>query len=156
MKDYEKLVYKHFISSSSAEIDNGSIDHAKVVVEYLFRLAGKKGLSVKIVTDCLEKEFYDAFAGPIKEILNTNKVSIISLNEPEEGSFKEIVSSSGNGSIKIANEEYEALPNFILIGDSAYRLETNHLFKKAKASFNRKHKGQFLNSIFHDIETTLA
>jgi hypothetical protein len=60
------------------------------------------------------------------------------------------IEKSANGTIKIISKDDKvtSLPHFILVGDCAYRLETDDRLKLATASFNRPSIGQFLSDIF--------
>jgi len=158
MDDFRKLVKKHYRQNSSESISNGSIEHAKVLAKYLFRFANEENKEVRITTGSLEKDFYENFTEIIQKILHNNKVLIISENTCDTSTFKEAVTASKNGSIQVfkpeKNAQIQSLPHFILVGDSAYRLETNDKLKIATASFNRPSVGEFLKSIFQAIYKT--
>ena len=156
MKDYEKKVKKHYDSMSSSEIDNGSIEHAKIVVKYLFKMAEEKKLDVKIATGCLDGAFYSNFTESAKNILKNNKISIISHDEPDESIFKTLISESENASLLTAGNKVMSLPHFILVGDKAYRIEEDNMLMTARASFNRESIGSFLASFFGDIKKAVA
>jgi hypothetical protein len=147
MNDFEKLVKKYYDNNSDEQISNGSMKHAKILVKYLFLYAKKTGKDVKIITGTLEKDFYNLFTESIKDILNNNKVSIISENACEDSVFKQTVLNSSNGSI--AENNTNSLPHFILVGNATYRLETDDNLKLATASFNRPNIGKFLLDIFN-------
>ncbi|MBA5249834.1 MAG: hypothetical protein FE834_09975 [Gammaproteobacteria bacterium] len=153
MDDFKKLVETHYKRNSSETISNGSVKHAKVLVEYLFRLAEEKGKNVSIVTGSLEKSFYETFTEAIEKILKNNTVSIISENAWDDSSFASAIKKSEKGFIKIfkPNEEIQSPPHFILVGNSAYRLETDDKLKIATASFNRPAIGEFLELIFKEL-----
>lgn len=154
MNEFEKIVKKHYENLIPGEIDNGSIEHAKVLVKYLFKLAESKNVQdVKIVTGCLDNNFYSGFVDSAKKILKHSKISIISHNDCEEGEFKKVVNDSDKGEIYIVDDNVKSLPHFILIGDSAYRFENDDILKTAKASFNGESIAQFLNLLFDDIKT---
>lgn len=158
MDDFRKLVEKYYKQNSSESISNGSIEHAKVLAKYLFRVALDKNEEVRITTGSLEKDFYENFTDIIKKILIKKKVSIISENTCANSTFQEAIEESENGSIQVfkpkKNAQIQSLPHFILVGDGAYRLETNDKLKIATASFNRPSVGEFLKSIFQAIEKT--
>jgi hypothetical protein len=149
MNDFEKLVKKYYEDNSNEQISNGSMDHAKILVRYLFLRAKSKGEDVKIITGTLEKDFYNLFTPSIKDILNNNKVSIISENTCVDSAFKQAILNSSNGSIR--ENSTVSLPHFILVGDGAYRLETDDNLKLATASFNRPNIGKFLLDIFNSV-----
>lgn len=153
MSDFEKLVKKHYEKNSNEQISNGSMDHAKILAQYLFICAKEKRRDIKIITGTLEKNFYEIFAEPIQDVLKNNTVSIISEKPCENSSFKSAVENSNNGSIKVIkqSDNTTSLPHFILIGDSAYRLETDDNLKLATASFNRPNVGKFLLKIFNRV-----
>lgn len=153
MKDFEDIVKKHYPNSSET-ISNGSLEHAKILAKYLFLYAKEKGQDVRIITGVLDKDFYRIFSTTIKEILINNKVSIISENNYCESEFSNAVNNSDNGSIKVISkhDKIESLPHFILVGDCAYRLETDDNLKLAIASFNRPGVGKFLLDIFNRIQ----
>lgn len=147
MNDFEKLVKKYYDNNSNEQISNGSMEHAKILVGYLFLYAKEKSKNVKIITGTLEKDFYNLFTPSIKDILNNNKVSIISENTCVDSDFKRAIEDSSNGSIIENNKN--SLPHFILVGNAAYRLETDDNIKLAIASFNRPNIGKFLLEIFN-------
>jgi hypothetical protein len=156
MDTYEKLIKKHYESLSSEELDNGSIEHAKILVKYLFELALAKQKDVKIISGCLNGAFYNTFADYAKNILNNgNSISLISIKKPEAGSFKNTLEHSDNASIVVADSKVDSLPHFILVGDSAYRFENDDILCTAKASFNKPSMGKFLNFLFDDIHKRL-
>lgn len=153
MKDFEDIVKKHYPNSSES-ISNGSLEHAKILAKYLFRYAKEKNQDIRIITGVLEKDFYELFSTIIKEILINNKVSIISEKNYQESKFIDEINNSKNGNIKVISESdnIESLPHFILVGDCAYRLETDDNLKLATASFNRPGVGMFLLDIFNRVK----
>ncbi|VVH62146.1 hypothetical protein BSPWISOX_2041 [uncultured Gammaproteobacteria bacterium] len=150
MHNFEDIVKRCYQKNSDEEISNGSIKHAKILADYLFRYAKEKNKDIKIVTGSLDGGFYNNFSDIVKEILTKNKVSIISEKPYEDSSFSQEIKKSANGTIKIIgkDDKVTSLPHFILIGDCAYRLETDDRLKLATASFNRPSIGQFLSDIF--------
>jgi hypothetical protein len=150
MHNFEDIVKRCYQKNSDEEISNGSIKHAKILADYLFRYAKEKNKDIKIVTGSLDGGFYNNFSDIVKEILTKNKVSIISEKPYEDSSFSQEIKKSANGTIKIISKDDKvtSLPHFILIGDCAYRLETDDRLKLATASFNRPSIGQFLSDIF--------
>lgn len=148
MKEYREIVEEYYNSNSSNEIDNGSIEHAKVVVEFLFKKAEEQKKDVKIVTGRLDGDFYSKFVASAKNILKNNTISIISHEECHDSEFKDAVMASDNGSLLVANTKFKSLPHFILIGNNAYRFENDDILKTAKASFNKKSFATFLDQLF--------
>lgn len=153
MRDFENTVKKHYPNSSES-ISNGSLEHAKILAKYLFRYAKENSQDIKIITGALEKDFYELFSTTINEILINNQVSIISENSYQKSKFADEINNSSNGSIKVIdkNDNIESLPHFILVGDCAYRLETDDNLKLATASFNRPGVGKFLLDIFNRVK----
>lgn len=159
MGDYDKLIQEHYKSLSSKEFENGSVEHAKILVKYLFKMALSKKLDMKMISGCLNGEFYDNFTESAKKLLaGGNRISLISVKSPDEGSFKDVLKSdnSGNASIIVADDKVDSLPHFILVGDSAYRFENSDILCTAQASFNKPSMGKFLNFLFEDIRKSLT
>ncbi len=153
MKDFENTVKKHYPNSNET-ISNGSLEHAKILAKYLFRYAKEKGQDIRIITGVLDKDFYELFSVTIKEILINNKVSIISEKQYQKSNFADEINSSKNGNIRVIakSDKIKSLPHFILVGECAYRLETNDNLKLATASFNRPGVGNFLLDIFNRVK----
>jgi len=48
------------------------------------------------------------------------------------------------------------LPNFIVVGDNAYRYETNKDSIKAVANFNDPEMGKFISKLFTNIKVKIT
>lgn len=151
-KSFESRVERYYPNSDD-NISNGSIEHAKVLVAYLFRYAIEKGQDVRMVTGHLEKTFYELFTPLIENILKHNKVSIISERNYDSSSFSDAIISADKGEIKIIgeNNNIKHPPHFILVGEQSYRLETDDNLKLATASFNDPNIGKYLLGVFNRI-----
>ena len=89
-KEFQNIVMRHY-PNSNEHISNGSIENAKVLVNYLFHYSLEKKQDVKIITGSLKEELYSPFTNLIKGILKKNKVKVISeTGYKTNGFFNEI------------------------------------------------------------------
>lgn len=154
--EFEKLVEKNYKGRTTERISNGSLEHAKILVKYLFRLAIEEKQDVKIMTGSLQADFYDNFSAEAKNLLNQgNRISVISLCQPKCGRFFDAVKENPRGSIAIAGEKMESIPHFVLVGNSAYRLETDDYRKSAIGVFNNTDVGSFLAEMFDETQNEI-
>ncbi len=155
MKDeFVNLVNECFKNESSQFIHNASKDHAQVLIEKLIDFAIKKKVDIKIVSGHLTNDFYNLFNEKIATALEAGcKVSVIVLRPLElaKNKFAETVRNHSRGSCKQIADGINA-PHFILIGDSAFRLEENHEEAKAIASFKNSHIGDILNNLYKKLD----
>ncbi|VVM20818.1 hypothetical protein BSPWISOXPB_8435 [uncultured Gammaproteobacteria bacterium] len=61
MHNFEDIVKRCYQKNSDEEISNGSIEHAKILADYLFRYAKEKNKDIKIVTGSLDGGFITIF-----------------------------------------------------------------------------------------------
>jgi hypothetical protein len=126
-------------------IENDSIENAAVLAENLLMFARDNKQDVRIISGSLDERVYGNLALLAGEVLRTNKIDIIVEKLPGDHSLIQVVKDHPNGSVR---EIPDAGPHFILIGDSAYRLEVNHKLAKAVANFNEPVNGTILRDLF--------
>ncbi len=129
----------------SFRIENDSIEYAAVLAENLLKFARDNKQDVRIISGSLDERVYGNLAKLAEEVLRTNKIEIIVEKLPVDHSLVEVVGKHKNGSVR---EIPDAGPHFILVGDSAYRLEVNHKLAKAVANFNEPVNGGILRDLF--------
>ncbi|OGP24444.1 MAG: hypothetical protein A2X93_02215 [Deltaproteobacteria bacterium GWC2_56_8] len=143
---------------SSRFIYNADIEHAKVAVEALFNVAIEDEKDVYIVSDTLRKDFYSdpRLVAKVKTLLNNqHNVEIIVL-DPEADLTKHVFAkvvreNEKYGKIFLGDQKHSA-PHFTLVGDSAFRLETDHNQTKATICFNNKSIGSCLLAEFNRLK----
>ena len=86
---------------------------------------------------------------------NGNIISIISKDKCDSGDFFNTVSGSRKSNIIFVEDKMKSIPHFILVGDSAYRLEKDDVSKTAIGVFNNQGVGSFLDSLFNDVKSNL-
>lgn len=156
---FVELVKDCYEKKRSRIIHNASIEHAKVLFQYLFTAATDGRKEVEIVSANLNKEFYGALVTDAQGALDKGcKVSLIVL-DPEtdisDNLFANTVNNHTMGKVWKSQELLKA-PHFILVGDNQFRLETDHAQTKAMASFNNKEVGSFLKECFGELQNTIA
>ncbi len=129
----------------SFRIENDSIEYAAVLAENLLKFARDNKQDVRIISGSLDERVYGNLASLAEEVLRTNRLDIIVENIPANSSLIKAVKDHDNGSVR---EIPDAGPHFILVGDSAYRLEVNHKLAKAVANFNEPVNGSILRDLF--------
>ena len=156
-KAYENKVEQARKTESDEILENLSITHAYVVVHNLFQMAAEKGLDVKIVSGTLNAECYNEELTKLaRKILdNGNNIEVLYTLQPKdsEGNLQKLDKSSPF--YKLISEKKcflkhadEDAKHFIIVGDQAFRVETNTHIMKAYLSFNSPIATKHLQSIF--------
>ncbi len=152
--DYKKWVGECYDKKLNQEIDNASRKHAFLLFEKLLDKAYRDGEDVKIISNQLFADFYENLIDKVQKIIdNGNKVEIIVEKEVENGNafyakFKQFIQNSSSN--------FDGLPNFIVVGDHAFRYETDKNSIKAIANFNDKKMGVFISNLFTNIKKQIA
>ncbi len=151
--DYSELVEKCYNDKLNQEIDNANREHALLLFSKLLDKADRDKEDVKIISQQLFANFYEKLIDRVQKVIdNGNNVEIIVETEVEKNNafydkFKHLVS--------IASANFAELPNFIVIGDHAYRYETSKDSIKAVANFNDPKMGQFIGELFTNIKAKI-
>ncbi|SMN00263.1 hypothetical protein SPONN_1527 [uncultured Candidatus Thioglobus sp.] len=153
--DYEKWVEECYTKSLNQEIHNASEKNALLLFERLFDKAIRDKQDVKIISNKLLARFYNQLVGRFEKITkNGNMIQVIVEQEIDDKNNNNFYQCSKN-SIKIASN-FEGLPNFIVVGDNAYRYETDKNNTKAIANFNDKSMGVFIVDLFDKINNDIV
>lgn len=154
---YNKPINEELEYYDDGEFENSSIAHAEIVVEFLFKLALETKQDIKILTGRLDGEFYNKFLTQATKVLQTNKISIVTLNGCDDSDFKTAIQDSPKGEITESSaNQFSKISHFLLVGDNAYRSEKHDLLKTAYVSFDNKFRGEFLSVMFDYIKSKLS
>ena len=153
MKDYSDAVAEARIERKSWLISNASVSHASELAHNLFQLAIDTRQDVRIVSGCLEAKFYNDLCEKAAQILESgNTIDIITegaCDATTKNGLSQMVAKSENGRLWTVDDgDTEPFFHFILVGSDAWRLETSHERKEAKANFNDPVIGAMLASQF--------
>lgn len=150
LENYRDSVKK--LRKLKLEISNPSIEHAGVLMEELLDYAIEEKMPIKLVSGCLKGDFYQSLISKFKKALDKDIHIDVLVECDEEKNIenKELLSllkDNANSSIT-AIPKSDKIINFLLIGNSAYRVETNKEYKTAKGHFDNKIVGGFLEIEF--------
>ncbi len=152
--NYEEWVSECYDKRLNQEIDNANRDHAFFLFQKLLDKAFRDKEDVRIISNQLIASFYEKLIDKIDKVINNgNKVEIIVKTEVEKDNafyakFKQYISQ--------AYSDFDELPNFIVVGDHAYRHETDSDSTKAIANFNDPEMGEFIKNLFTNIKAKLS
>ncbi len=111
--------------------------------------------NIKIISNKLSARFYNQLTNKIKPVLkNKNTVEVIvesSIDDESNNNFYQQIKKHA----KVASN-FDGLPNFIVVGNSAFRYETDKNSTKAVANFNDDDMGSFLSSLFDKINKDIV
>lgn len=163
--EYEQLVSQLAAQQSSELISNSSVDHAAVLVRYMFKCASK---AIRIFNGCLNKSVYgkdDVISAARNFVEKGGRLEVVI----QDGLTPDEISSHGflqalnqtcsnntecQGSFELyaGNDQVREIPSHFLIMDgSGYRLESNKDQPVAFASFNDQQIAKSLNTLFERI-----
>lgn len=152
--NYQAWVEECYNKKLNQEIDNANKDHAFFLFETLLDKANRDKEDVKIISHQLFADFYERLVDKVQTVIdNGNKVEIIVEKKVNNDNvfynkFKQfIIEASGN---------FDELPNFIVVGNHAYRYETDKNSIKAVANFNDPGMGEFIKDLFINIQAKLS
>ena len=135
---FERMV-KHYANTESTEvIENASMEHAQILMRYLFRKAVQRSEEVRIVSGRLYEPFYSRLVDAIDAVLRTTKVTVLvfAADHIKDNSFAKRVREHSNGKVGVLDMHPDLLSHFVVVGDSSYRLELDDKRKMAHACFN--------------------
>ncbi len=152
--DYEEFVIECYNDKKDQEIHNASEENALLLFNKLFEKAIRDKEDVKIISNQLLKRFYNQLTDKLQQVLkNGNTVSVIvekEINDKEHNTFYQ----QSKGNLKIASN-FDELPNFIVVGNNAFRYETDKNSTKAIANFNHESMGAFISNLFDKINNDI-
>lgn len=124
-------------------ITNTAYVNAQFIMEQLLLLALKKQSIVRLLTGRLENNTYNPLSPLFRRVLDAGvKIKILIMTTDGENLTKnevyDIVTSHKNGRLHILNQRPDSILHFMLVGNSAYRVEINDTTKEAYACFKDK------------------
>ncbi len=153
--DYEEFVKECYEGKKDQEIHNASEENALLLFKTLFDKAIRDKEDIKIISHQLLSRFYNQLTDRFKKVLeNGNNVNIIvesGVNNESNNNFYQ----QAKKHVKIASN-FEGLPNFIVVGDNAFRYETDKNSTKAVANFNNESMGKFIADLFDKINNDIV
>jgi len=154
--NYKEWIDDCYAKKLNQEIDNANQEHAFLLFEKLLDKADRDKEDVKIISHQLFASFYERLIDKVQKIIdNENKVDIIIETKVEDDQNNAFYSKFKEFILK-ASPNFIELPNFIVVGDHAYRYETDKNSIKAIANFNDPEMGKFINKLFEDIKIKLT
>ncbi|SSC08277.1 hypothetical protein [bacterium endosymbiont of Bathymodiolus sp. 5 South] len=152
--DYEEFVIECYNDKKDQEIHNASEENALLLFNKLFEKAIRDKEDVKIISNQLLKRFYNQLTDKLQQVLkNGNTVSVIVEKEIDDKEHNTFYQQS-EGNLKIASN-FDELPNFIVVGNNAFRYETDKNSTKAIANFNHESMGAFISNLFDKINNDI-
>lgn len=145
VSEFARKVRKCRQERSPETIENASTAYASVLLEELFGFAQEiKAREVLILSGRLIADVYDKLVGRIKSLLDSGcQVRVIALSseaDMEQNEFYKAVRDYGRdrdrGEVACLDQDPRSENHFVVVGDSAYRLETSDSSSTAIASFN--------------------
>lgn len=139
MKEFEDIVADCQKHDRNQYISNASISHAGVLVRNLFAAALRRKKNVAILTGELYAPFYDQLIEKASILLEEGikiRVLVIKADKLSDNQFADLLLGVDSESIKVASDEDQDQMHFILVGDDAFRLETDADTMEAMANFN--------------------
>ena len=119
--------------------ENVSLDHAGVLIKNLLIAARDDKQPIEIISGEFLPSFYDPLLVELRAALDAGcKVRAISLSEPPQlatNRFFGEIETRGSAAVWDTNNPYAA-PHFIVVGDTAYHVESDDLMKTAMTCFN--------------------
>ncbi len=153
--DYEEFVKDCYSKNKNQEIHNASEENALLLFKTLFDKAIKDKNDIKIISHQLLTRFYNQLTDRLKKVLeNGNSVNVIiesNIDDKDNNTFYQ----QAKNHTKFASN-FDGLPNFIVVGDNAFRYETDKNSTKAIANFNDKSMGEFISNLFDKINQDIV
>lgn len=153
--DYEEFVKGCYKNNKDQEIHNASEENALLLFKTLFDKAIRDQKDIKIISQQLLARFYNQLTDRLDRVhANGNSVSVIvedSINDESNNTFYQQTKKH----TKFASN-FKGLPNFIVVGDNAFRYETDKNSTKAVANFNDEKMGSFISDLFDQINNDVV
>jgi sugar-specific transcriptional regulator TrmB len=149
--NYEKWVKKCYNKKLDEEIHNASEANALLLFQTLFDKAIRDKKNIKIISHQLLERFYNKLTDKLQQVIdNGNTVSVIVESAIDNKDKNKFYQKLDKQYLKITSN-FEELPNFIVVGDNAFRYETDKNSTKAIANFNNSNMGSFIADLFDKI-----
>jgi hypothetical protein len=144
MEEYEQLVERCRKHRVNELITNASINHAGVLFENLFKAArsipSSEEKAMMIQCGNALPEFYAQFEQVAKEVMDSGVALRVLLCDHSHGastnSFLKMVAKHPKGAVRVRGAECDDSIHFVVVGTSAYRVETDLDSVQAFANFN--------------------
>lgn len=151
---YTNWIEKCYKKRLNQEIHNASEENALLLFTKLFDKAIEDEEDVKIISRHLLARFYNQLTDKLQDISkNGNTVSVIveqDIDDEQNNTFCRHLKTNP----KIA-KNFKKLPNFIVVGNNAFRYETDKNNTKAIANFNDASMGVFIVNLFDKINADI-
>jgi hypothetical protein len=149
--NYEKWVKKCYDKKLDEEIHNASEVNALLLFQTLFDKAIRDKEDIKIISHQLLARFYNKLTDKLQQVIdNGNTVKVIVESAIDNKNENKFYQKLDKQYLKITSN-FKELPNFIVVGDNAFRYETDKNSTKAIANFNNKSMGIFIADLFDKI-----
>ena len=149
--NYEDFVLKCYHKKLDKEIHNASTENALLLFNTLLDKAIRDKEDVRIISQTLLASFYNKLTSKIQTIINNgNTINIIveqDIDDKNNNTFYQKLKEY----ITLARPKFKQLPNFIVVGNNAYRYEENKESHKAIANFNNQSMGEFITDMFDKL-----
>lgn len=153
---YEEYVSLCYEKDKNENIHNATTENALLLFKKLLEKADKNKQDVRIVSGGLLASFYNELVEPLRRVINNgNHVQIITeydINDIDNNNVYQIFKDK----ITDARVVFKELPNFIVIGNNAYRYEQDKTSHKAIANFNNPSTGGYLVKLFDQLKNDIG
>lgn len=154
--NYEEWIVECYDKRLNQEIHNASEENALLLFKKLFDKAIRDKEDVKIISRQLLVRFYSKLTDKLEAVIsNGNTISVIVERDIDDKNNNTFYQHSKKN-IKIAKDKFKGLPNFIVVGNNAFRYETDKNNTKAVANFNNESMGKFIVDLFNKINANIA
>jgi hypothetical protein len=123
-------------------IANTAYVNAQFIMGQLLLLALDKHYDVRLLSGKLDNKTYNSLMPVFQRVLDAgNKIKILILSTHDslqENDVYTLISEHANGRYQVLNEQPDSMMHFMLVGDTAYRVEFDDTTKQAYACFNDK------------------
>jgi hypothetical protein len=156
MQEYKNLVERCRKGRLNQVIKNDSISHAGILFDNLFAAAEAlpEGEPKEIKVQCHEalSIFYQRYLSAAKNLLDSGtKIRLLVADRnvnPNSNAFLNLVSNHKNGEVRRLGAGANSAINFVVVGNSAYRLEGDQKTVSAVANFNDPISSGVLSGMF--------
>ena len=139
MDSFERIVRDCAKNNRSTVIENASQEHALVLIRVLIETAMRHKEDVRILSGNLLRPFYEKLVDTARQALNSGVLFSVLVQTGKQlagNGFAGLMAEHGNGSIATLEDDDEAPPHFVVVGDRRYRVEIDDERKIALASFS--------------------
>jgi sugar-specific transcriptional regulator TrmB len=150
--NYEAWVKECYEEKLDEEIHNASEANALLLFKTLFDKAIRDRENIKIISRQLLARFYNQLTDRLQQVIdNGNTVSVIVEHDVDNREGNKFYQQLNKTYVKTTSN-FEELPNFIVVGNNAFRYESDKNSTKAVANFNNNSMGSFIADLFDKID----